>query len=312
MTRATSYREAIIEALTQEMTRDASVIVLGGGGISAPGLSVRFPGRVLGTAGSGSAFVGAAIGAATRGQRPVAELAFPGSGGIGLDQIFGQAAMFRSLLGGAANTPLVLRMAYGTGLCPYPIFTHLPGFKVVVPATPYDAKGLMVQAIRDEDPVIFCEHKALYDVVGEIPCDTYTLAFGDANVVRSGGDVTLVALGRMVPLAEQAARELAVSGIDAEVIDPRTTSPLDTATILGSVGRTGRLVVVDEASPRCNLATDISALVAKEAFGALRAPIEMVTPPHAPAPGPRVLENLCPPDTQRVVNAAKTVVGWRR
>ncbi|MFE0022398.1 alpha-ketoacid dehydrogenase subunit beta [Amycolatopsis sp. NPDC059021] len=309
MARAISYRDAIIEALTQEMTRDVSVIVLGDDGISAPGLSVRFPGRVLGMPGSGSAFVGAAIGAASRGQRPVAELVF---GGIGFDQIFGQAATFRSLFGGTASTPLVVRMAYGAGPCPYPIFTHLPGLKVVVPATPYEAKGLMVQAIRDDDPVIFCEHKGLSDVVGEVPCDSYALAFGVANIVRSGEDVTLVALGRMVPVAEQAACELAASGIAAEVIDPRTTSPLDTATILGSVGRTGRLVVVDEASPRCNLATDISALVAKEAFGALRAPIEMVTPPHTPMPFSRVLENPYPPDIQRVVNAAKTVACWRR
>ncbi|GAA4542056.1 alpha-ketoacid dehydrogenase subunit beta [Amycolatopsis samaneae] len=312
MTRAISYREAIIEALTQEMAREPSVIVLGdgGGAGAAPDLAARFPGRVLGTSGAGTAFVGAAIGAATRGQRPVAELGC--SGGQGFDRIFGQAATFGALAGGAANTPVVLRVVYRAGACPYPAFTQVPGLKVVVPATPYDAKGLMAQAIRDDGPVIFCEHRALYDIVGEVPCDSYALAFGTANVVRRGADVTLVALGRMVPVAERAARELAVSGIDAEVIDPRTTSPLDAATILASVGRTGRLVVVDESAPRCGLAADISALVAREAFGALRAPIETVTPPHTPLPFPEARESRYLPGTQRVADAAKCVVGWRR
>jgi pyruvate/2-oxoglutarate/acetoin dehydrogenase E1 component len=337
MARTISYREAINEALTQEMERDESVIVMGednAGGAGSPGdddawggvlgvtkgLFHKFPGRVLDTPISESAFVGAAIGAATRGQRPVAELVFIDFMGVCFDQIFNQAAKFRYMFGGNARTPVVIRTMYGAGLraaaqhsqCLYPIFTHIPGLKVVVPSNPYEAKGLLIQAIRDDDPVIFCEHKALYDTSGDVPEDSYTIPFGEANVVRDGGDVTIVAIGRMVAVAEEAAKELASTGIEAEIIDPRTTSPLDRDTILESVGNTGRLVVVDEASPRCNLATDISALVAKEAFGSLRAPIEMVTPPHTPVPFSDALEDLYIPDAQKVLNAAKAVVEYRR
>src|SRR3954463_3222030 len=326
MTRTLSYREAISEALTQEMTRDESVIVMGGtdAGDEGPGVTndlfPQFPGRVLGTPISESAFVGAAIGAATRGQRPVAELAFIDFMGVCFDQIFNHAAKFRYMFGGNARTPVVIRAMYGAGLraaaqhsqCLYPIFTHIPGLKVVVPSNPYEAKGLLIQAIRDDDPVIFCEHKALYDTSGDVPEDSYTIPFGEANVVRDGGDVTIVAIGRMVAVAEEAAKVLAGNGVEAAVIDPRTTSPLDTGTILGSVEKTGRLVVGDEASPRCNLATDISALVAKEAFGSLRAPIEMVTPPHTPVPFSDALEDLYLPDAQKVFNAAKAVVEYRR
>src|SRR3954452_6342879 len=332
MARSITYREAINEAISQEMARDERVIVMGednAGGAGSPGeedawggvlgvtkgLYQRYPGRVLDTPISESAFIGAAIGAATRGLRPVAELMFIDFMGVCFDQIFNHAAKFRYMFGGNARTPVVIRTMYGAGLraaaqhsqCLYPIFTHIPGLKVVVPSNPYEAKGLLIQAIRDDDPVIFCEHKALYDTSGDVPEDSYTIPFGEANVVRDGGDVTIVAIGRMVAVAEEAARELAANGVEAGIIDPRTTSPLDTETILESVRNTGRLVVVDEASPRCNLATDISALVAKEAFGSLRAPIEMVTPPHTPVPFSDALEDLYIPDAQKVFNAAKAV-----
>lgn len=337
MARTISYREAINEALAAEMTRDESVIVMGednAGGAGGPGeddawggvmgvttgLFHRFPGRVLDTPLSESAFIGAAIGAATRGMRPVAELMFIDFLGVCFDQIFNQAAKFRYMFGGKAVTPVTIRTMYGAGLgaaaqhsqALYPVFTHIPGLKVVLPSSPYEAKGLITQSIRDDDPVIFCEHKAMYETTGEVPEDSYTIPFGEANVVRDGEDVTIVALGRMVSVAEQAAKDLAANGVQAEVIDPRTTSPLDTETILESVENTGRLVLVDEASPRCNIATDISALVAKEAFGALRAPIEMVTPPHTPVPFSDSLESLYLPDAQRVSNAVKNVVEWER
>jgi pyruvate dehydrogenase E1 component beta subunit len=275
---------------------------------------------VLDTPISESAFIGAAIGAATRGMRPVAELMFIDFMGVCFDQIFNQAAKFRYMFGGRAVTPVVIRTMYGAGLraaaqhsqALYPVFTHIPGLKVVVPSSPYDAKGLLIQAIRDDDPVIFCEHKAMYDVTGDVPEESYTIPFGEANVLREGDDVTIVAIGRMVSMALEAADRLAASGVRAEVIDPRTTSPLDADTILESVENTGRLVVVDEATPRCNLATDISALVAQRAFGALRAPIEMVTAPHTPVPFSDALEDLYIPDAQRIENAAKSVVGWER
>ena len=334
-TRKLSYREAINEALSQEMERDPSVIVMGednAGGAGAPGeddawggvlgvtkgLYKRFPGRVLDTPITESAFIGAAIGAATRGMRPVAELMFIDFAGVCLDQIMNQAAKFRYMFGGKAVTPVVIRTMYGAGLRAaaqhsqglYPVFTHLPGLKVVLPSSPYEAKGLLIQSIRDDDPVIFCEHKAMYDMTGDVPEESYTIPFGEANVVREGDDVTIVAMGRMVSLAEQAAAELESSGVSAEVIDPRTASPLDLDTILESVQKTGRLVVVDEASPRCNLATDISAQVVSEAFGDLRAPIKMVSPPHVPVPFAQPLEDLYIPSVQDIVNSAKTVTEW--
>ncbi|MEU8720218.1 alpha-ketoacid dehydrogenase subunit beta [Streptomyces antimycoticus] len=337
MARTISYREAVNEALRQEMERDPSVIIMGednAGGAGSPGeddawggvlgvtkgLYQRFPGRVLDTPISESAFVGAAVGAATRGLRPVAELMFIDFMGVCFDQIFNQAAKFRYMFGGKAVTPVVVRTMYGAGLnaaaqhsqCLYPVFTHIPGLKVVLPSNPYEAKGLLIQAIRDNDPVIFCEHKALYDMTGEVPEDSYTIPFGEANVVRDGDDVTIVALGRMVSVAEEAAVELARQGVQAEIIDPRTTSPLDSDTILESVENTGRLVVVDEATPRCGMATDISALVAQEAFGALRAPIEMVTAPHTPVPFAQPLEQLYIPDAQKVANAVKKTMDWKK
>ncbi|GAA4081893.1 MULTISPECIES: alpha-ketoacid dehydrogenase subunit beta [Actinomadura] len=337
MARTISYREAINEALAQEMERDPSVIVIGednAGGAGSPGdddawggvlgvtkgLYHRFPGRVLDTPISESAFIGAAVGAATRGLRPVAELMFIDFMGVCFDQIFNQAAKFRYMFGGKAETPVVVRTMYGAGLnaaaqhsqCLYPVFTHIPGLKVVLPSSPYEAKGLLIQSIRDNDPVIFCEHKAMYDVTGEVPEDSYTIPFGEANVVRDGDDVTIVALGRMVAMAEQAAAELAGQGIEAEIIDPRTTSPLDTETILESVENTGRLVIVDEANPRCGMASDISGLVAQEAFGALRAPIAMVTAPHTPVPFAQSLESLYIPDAQKVTNAVKKTMDWKK
>lgn len=337
MARTISYREAINEAIGQEMARDDSVIVMGednagGAGGSGEedawggvmgvttGLYHRFPGRVLDTPISESSFIGAAIGAATGGMRPVAELMFVDFLGVCFDQIYNQAAKFRYMFGGNAVTPVTIRTMYGGGLraaaqhsqALYPIFTHIPGLKVALPSSPYEAKGLMAQSIRDDDPVIFCEHKAMYDSTGDVPEDSYTIPFGEANIVRDGGDVTIVAIGRMVSVAEQAATDLAATGVEADVIDPRTTSPLDTDTILESVANTGRLVIVDESYPRCNVATDISALVAKEAFGSLRAPIEMVTAPHTPVPFSDTLEDMYLPDAQRVSNAVKSVVGWER
>jgi len=337
MARTITYREAINEALAQEMERDESVIVMGednAGGAGSPGeedawggvlgvtkgLYHKFPGRVLDTPISESAFIGAAIGAATAGMRPVAELMFVDFMGVCFDQIYNQAAKFRYMFGGKAVTPVVIRTMYGAGLraaaqhsqCLYPLFTHIPGLKVVVPSTPYDAKGLLTHAIRDNDPVMFFEHKALYDMAGPVPEEGYAVPFGEANVVREGGDVTIVTLGRMVHTSLEAAEQLAAAGVQCEVVDLRTTSPLDEDTVLESVEGTGRVVVVDEAHPRCSVATDISALVAKKAFGALRAPIEMVTAPHTPVPFSSTLEDLYMPDAQRIVNAVKTVAEWTR
>ena len=223
---------------------------------------------------SESAFIGAAAGAAATGLRPVAELMFVDFMGVCFDQIFNQAAKFRYMFGGKAVTPLVIRTMYGAGFraasqhsqCLYPLFTHIPGLKVVLPSSPYEAKGLMIQAIRDDDPVIFFEHKLMYDETGEVPDESYTIPFGEANITREGKRCDHRRLRPHGEFRQSGADELKREGIGVTVIDPRTTSPLDTETILDSVAETGRLVVVDEAHPRCSMAADIARLVAEEAF----------------------------------------------
>ncbi|HKT95343.1 MAG TPA: alpha-ketoacid dehydrogenase subunit beta [Paraburkholderia sp.] len=330
MARKITYSQAINEALAQEMARDESVIVMGednAGGAGSPGeqdawggvlgvtkgLYGKFPGRVLDTPLSEGGFIGTAVGAAACGMRPVAELMFIDFMGVCFDQIFNQAAKFRYMFGGKAVTPVVIRTMYGAGLRAAAqhsqmltsLFTHIPGLKVVCPATPYDAKGLMIEAIRDNDPVIFCEHKLLYTMEGDVPEESYSIPFGEANIARDGDDVTIVTYGRMVHYALDAAQQLAKDGIEADVIDLRTTSPLDEETILESVGRTGRVVVVDEANPRCSIATDIAALVANKAFRDLKAPVGMVTAPHTPVPFAASLEDLYIPTARQIADAAR-------
>ncbi|WP_144965484.1 alpha-ketoacid dehydrogenase subunit beta [Pseudomonas sp. DE0010] len=337
MARKISYQQAINEALAQEMRRDDTVFIIGedvAGGAGAPGeddawggvlgvtkgLYHQFPGRVLDAPLSEIGYVGAAVGAATQGLRPVCELMFVDFAGCCLDQILNQAAKFRYMFGGKAVTPLVMRTMYGAGLRAAAqhsqmltsLWTHIPGLKVVCPSSPYDAKGLLIQAIRDNDPVIFCEHKLLYGMQGEVPEEVYTVPFGEANYLRDGSDVTLVTYGRMVHVAMEAANSLARQGIDCEVLDLRTTSPLDEDSILESVEKTGRLVVIDEANPRCSMATDISALVAQKAFGALKGPIEMVTAPHTPVPFSDALEDLYIPDAAKIETAVRTVIDAAR
>ncbi|KWU28260.1 alpha-ketoacid dehydrogenase subunit beta [Burkholderia sp. MS389] len=328
MARKITYSQAINEALAQEMARDDSVIVMGednAGGAGAPGeddawggvlgvtkgLFHKFPGRVLDTPLSEGGYIGAAVGAAACGMRPVAELMFIDFMGVCFDQIFNQAAKFRYMFGGKAVTPVVIRAMYGAGLRAAAqhsqmltsLFTHIPGLKVVCPSTPYDAKGLLIQAIRDNDPVIFLEHKLLYTREGDVPEESYAIPFGEASVLRDGDDATIVTYGRMVHLAMDAAATLAKDGIQCDVIDLRTTSPLDEETILESAERTGRVVVVDEANPRCSIATDIAALVAQRAFHSLKAPIELVTAPHTPTPFAGVLEDLYIPSADAIARA---------
>jgi pyruvate dehydrogenase E1 component beta subunit len=329
-----SYRQAINEAIRQEMERDRRVIIMGedisgGTGTEADqdawggpmgvtkGLRPKFgPDRVLDTHLAEISFVGTAVGAAVTGLRPIVELMFVDFIGVCLDQILNQAAKFRYMFGGKAMTPLVVRTMYGAGFraasqhsqCLYPIFTHIPGLKVALPSSPYEAKGLLIQAIRDDDPVIFFEHKSMYDVEGEVPDEPYAIPFGEANVTREGDDVTVVAFGRMVNFANVAADNLNRQGISCMVLDPRTTSPLDTETILETVGETGRLVVVDEAHPRCGMARDIAGLVAENAFAALKAPIKLVTAPHAPVPFSPALEDIYVPSVAKIEAAVRQVM----
>jgi pyruvate dehydrogenase E1 component beta subunit len=330
-----TYRQAINEALRQEMERDHRVILMGedvAGGLGAPGEQDAWGGplgvtkglmpkfgreRVLDTPISESAFIGAAAGAAATGLRPVAELMFVDFFGVCFDQIFNQAAKFKYMFGGKAVTPMVIRTMYGAGFraasqhsqCLYPLFTHIPGLKVVLPSNAYEAKGLLAQSIRDDDPVIFFEHKAMYDETAEVPDDAYTIPFGEANVTREGEDVTIIAMGRMVNFANQVADKLAKEKIGCTVVDLRTTSPLDTETVLETAAETGRVVVVDEAHPRCNMAADISALICQEAFADLKAPIKMVTAPHCPVPFSPALEDLYVPSPAKIEAAVRAVVG---
>ena len=326
MARQLTIKAAITEAFDQEMARDSSVILMGEdivGGTGSPGeddawggamgvykgLYRKYGNRLLDTPLSESAFIGAAIGAATCGMRPVAELMFIDFLGVCFDQIYNQAAKFRYMFGGKAETPVVIRTMYGAGLSAAsqhsqtltPIFTHIPGIKVVCPSSPYGAKGLMVQAIRDNDPVIYCEHKKIYEYQGDVPEELYTIPFAEANILREGEDVSIAAYGMMVHRATEAANQLAQEGIECEVIDLRTLSPIDMDTVIESVENTGRLVVVDEANPRCSIASDVSAAVARDAFQALKAPIGMVTAPHTPVPFSPDLEKHYIPSTDKII-----------
>ena len=332
MARKISMKQAINEALDLEMKRDPTVIVMGEdivGGAGSPGeedawggvlgvtkgLHPKHPGRLLDTPLSESAYIGAAIGAAASGMRPVAELMFLDFMGVCFDQILNQAAKFKYMFGGKAKTPVVIRTMVGAGLRAaaqhsqmlIPIFTHVPGLKVVCPSNAYDAKGLLIQAIRDDDPVIFCEHKNLYGHETDVPAEAYAIPFGEASVVREGKDVTIVSYGLTVHRALEAAEKLAKDRIQAEVIDLRTLSPIDWDTVIESVAQTGRLVVVDEANPRCSIATDVAAHVTQEAFGALKAPPKMVTAPHTPVPFSPTLEDLYIPSADAIVKAVSQV-----
>ena len=330
MERRITLKQAINEAIDLEMARDERVIMIGedivggfgadgekdawGGVLGATkGLYGKYGDRLLDAPLSEAAYVGAAVGAATCGMRPIAELMFIDFVGICFDQILNQAAKFRYMFGGKAETPVVIRALVGAGFSAAaqhsqmltPMFTHIPGLKVVCPSTPADAKGLLAQAVRDNDPVIFCEHKALYSMKGEVPEGEYVIPFGQANIVREGKDATIVTYGMMVHRSLEAAKLLEKEGVDVEVIDLRTLSPLDINTVFRSVEKTGRLVVVDEASPRCNIATDISAQVCQEMFGKLKSGIRMVSPPHTPVPFSAPLEKAYLPNGKGIAETVR-------
>lgn len=273
--------------------------------------------RVLDTPITEAGFIGAAMAAAATGLRPIAELMFNDFIGSCLDQVMNQGAKFRYMFGGKAQVPVTIRTMHGAGFRAaaqhsqslYAMFTHLPGIKVVVPSTPYDAKGLLLQAIEDNDPVIFFEDKTLYNMMGEVPEGHYTIPFGKADIKRTGSDLTIVAIGKQVHTALTAAELLAEKGIQVEVVDPRSLSPLDEETILSSVAKTNRLIVIDEANPRCSVATDIAALVADKGFDTLDAPIRRITAPHTPVPFSPPLEDLYLPTPQKVIQVVSEMIG---
>ena len=344
--RVLTFGQAINEAIRQEMRRDPNIIVMGedvaggagrahlglvdawGGPMRATrGLITEFgPGRVIDTPIAEMGFVGAAVGAAMTGLRPIVEIMFVDLIGCCYDQVMNQAAKMHYMMGGQLELPLVIRTAYGTrgfegrtygggagaqhSQTLYSIVAHIPGLKVVVPSTAYNAKGLTIAAIRDNGPVVVFEHKFLGTAAkGGVPEESYVLPIGKAEVVRRGRHITLCGIGRMTHVCLEAAEILASEGVEAEVVDVLTLAPLDEATILESVKRTRRLVVVDEDTPTASMARDIAARVADKGFDWLDAPIKTINAPDTPVPFAAVLEAHYVPRTPLILSAVKEMVG---
>ena len=334
--RQLSYIQAVNEAIRQEMERDETVIVMGediaGGGDredkqDAWGGPMRLTKGLVGDFGrqrirdtpiSEAGFVGAGVGAAASGLRPVVDLMYVSFFGVCADQITNNAAKIHYMFGGKVNIPLTIMTGIGAGTNSaaqhsetlYSIFTHFPGLKCVVPSDPYTAKGLMIAAIRDNDPVIVFNNRQLmgirFDV--DVPEEAYEVEIGKSNIAKEGTDVTLVGIGYTTKVCLDAAAELEAQGHSAEVLDLLSLSPMDDEAILESVQKTRKIVIVDEDYPRCSIASDISALVAEQAFDYLDAPPRRVNPPHAPVPYSRPLEALWVPNKDTVVEAALGVL----
>jgi pyruvate dehydrogenase E1 component beta subunit len=320
-----SYRDALNEALREEMLRDKTVFLLGedigkyweGAFKVTKSLAKEFGDeRVRDTPISESAIIGVATGAAITGMRPVAEIMFGDLTALAMDQIANQAAKLRYMFGGQTKVPLVIRTPFGAGVniashhsqSLEAWFMHTSGLKVAMPSTPYDAKGLLKTAIRDDNPVMFFEHKLLYPIKGLIPEEEYTVPFGVADVKREGKDVTIVATLYMVHKALEAAKELSEQDIEIEVIDPRTIAPLDKKAIINSVKKTGRLVIVSEDCKNAGISAEIAALVAEEALDYLDAPIKRVAEPDTPIPFSPPLEQFVIPNEKSIIKAVKEIV----
>jgi pyruvate dehydrogenase E1 component beta subunit len=323
--RKITYRDALREALREEMTRDASVFLLGedigrywGGAFKVTDTLAEEFGdeRVRDTPISESAIVGTAVGAAITGMRPVAEIMFGDLTALAMDQIVNQAAKIRYMFGGQAKCPVVVRTPFGAGVniashhsqSLEAWFMHAPGLYVAAPSSPFDAKGLLKTAIRGENPVLFCEHKLLYPIEGDVPENEYLLPFGVADVKKEGSDVTLVATMFMVHKALRAAESLREDGVNVEVIDPRTLTPIDTETICNSVKKTGRMVIVSEDCRTAGVSAEIAAIVAEKVIDYLDAPVKRVTAYDSPIPFSPPLEQFIIPSEQSIIQAVKQVI----
>lgn len=338
--RILEFSEAILEAMEQEMERDESVILFGedvesfaGGGIfgCSKGLKEKFGDRVRDTPISEAAIVGAAIGSALTGMRPIVEIMFQDFIGCAMDQIFNQLAKIRYMFGGRMKVPVVIRTPCGSR---WPVacgaaqhsqsldawFIHIPGLKVVAPSMPYDAKGLLISAIRDDNPVMFIEHKLAYyarrvkklresypNLLQHVPEEEYTISLGEAEVKRTGSDVTVVATMMMVHKALKAAEELSKKGIDVEIIDPRTLVPLDKKTIVESVKKTGKAVIVSEDTKTGSTAAEIATIIMEEAFDYLDAPVKRVCAPDVPIPYSTALEGVVIPQPSDIIKAIESL-----
>ncbi len=323
-TREITYLEAVREALSQEMRRDAEVFLMGedigvyGGafGVTRGMLEEFGAERVRDTPISEAVIAGAAAGAALMGMRPVMEIMFMDFLTISMNQLVNQAAKMHFMFGGKANVPMVIRAPAGSGTGAAAQhsqsleawFVHTPGIKVLAPATPYDVKGLLVAAIRDNNPVLFMEHKLLYRSKGAVPEETYTIPFGQAEVKRQGRDLTVLAYSIMVPRALEAAGQLAGQGIEIEVVDLRSLKPLDTETIVRSVSKTGRVLILHESPRTGGFGGELAAVVAEsEAFDYLDAPIRRLAGRDIPIPYNRTLERATVPQVEDIVAAASAL-----
>jgi len=324
--REITYAQAINEALRESMQKDDRVVLLGEdigcyGGVFqvTAGLQAEFgPERVVDTPISEAGFVGASVGAALTGMRPVTEIMFIDFTTCCMDMIVNQMAKMHYMFGGRGKVPMVLRTNIGAGRGTaaqhsqsfHAFFMHIPGLLVAAPSTPYDAKGLMMEAIQNDNPVVFVEHKKLYIEKGPVPEESYRIPFGQADIKREGRDVTIVATHALVQRSLNAAAEVAKEGIDAEVIDPRTLVPLDKETILNSIKKTGRLIVADEGHRTCGAAAEIAAIVAEEAIYYLKAPVKRVTSPDTPVPFSPPLEQAFIPDEKNLVPAIRSLMEY--
>ena len=319
-----TYAQAVAEAIDEEMQRDNNVILLGedvgmlGGNFKATvGLYEKYgEWRVKDTPISENSFVGLGLGAALTGLRPVVEVMFGDFLMLALDQIGNQAAKIRYMSGGQAKVPLTIRTTLGGGRSSaaqhsqslQALVCHIPGLKVVTPSSAAEVKGLLKTAIRDDNPVIFFEHKMEYNKTHEVPEEEYTIPFGVANILKEGKDITIVGTSNQALKALQAAEELAKEGISAEVIDPRTLVPLDKDTIVKSIKKTGRLLIVDEGYERCGVAAEIAMSILKEVFSYLDAPIERLTTANVPMPFSPALEFPLIPDEKKIYQRVKQMI----
>jgi len=322
--REIEYREAIREAVIEEMDRDEKVFLIGedigkyGGAFRAyKDLLEKYgPRRVINTPISEAAIIGAGIGAAVTGYRPIAEIMSIDFAALAMDQIVNQAAKIRYMAGDNLRCPLVIRTQGGAGRgvaaqhsqSLEAWFYHVPGLKVVMPSTPYDVKGLLKTAVRDDDVVVFIEHKMIYPLKGAVPEQEYTIPFGAADIKRKGSDVTVFAYSNMIHKSLEAAKELEKDGINIEIIDPRTLVPLDEETLINSIKKTNRLVVVTEACERGSVASDIAARMAIKAFDCLSAPVKIVAGLNAPVPYNSMLEQASIPNVKDILKAVREIL----
>ncbi|PPR49252.1 MAG: Acetoin:2,6-dichlorophenolindophenol oxidoreductase subunit beta [Alphaproteobacteria bacterium MarineAlpha5_Bin5] len=334
-----TVKEAINQALVESFTNDKNVILMGediaggkgreqyqgtqdawGGPFGVTqGLLTKFgPERVRDTTIAEAGFFGAAVGAAMTGLRPIVELMYVDFAGVCFDQLMNQAAKMRYMFGGKQNVPMVVRTVVGAGFRAgsehsqtlYSLYTHIPGLKVVAPYDAIDAKGLLLSSIIDNDPVIFMEHKRLYMSKCEVPENLKPIPLGKGRIRKKGKDITIVAIQRMNLFAEEAANILVDEGVECEIIDPRTYSPLDEALLYESVKKTGKVIIIDESNPKCSLASEISSLISENCFSDLKAPILKLTAPHTPVPFSPPMEDFYIPSTKKIIKSIKTILKY--